>query len=62
MLPERMQELLVLMQLESLSNINHALDVWCTENYDTNKINERYKDLLMEFLTPYALYKTEKSD
>lgn len=32
------------------------------KNYDIQKLGDRYDELGKEFLTPYALTKTEKSD
>ena len=32
------------------------------DNYDLNKFNERYMELLDEFMKPYALNNTEKSE
>ena len=62
MIPERMQELLILMIIENNAKINSELNDCLNEYYDIDKINRRYSFLLMEFLTPYALDKTEKSD
>lgn len=62
MIPEKMQELLILMMIENNAKINSELNEYLNKYYDIDKINERYSFLLMEFLTPYALDKTEKSD
>jgi len=32
------------------------------DNYDLNKFNKRYMELLDEFMKPYALNNTEKSE
>lgn len=62
MIPEKMQELLILMMIENNTRINSELNNYINKYYNTDEINERYSFLLMEFLTPYALTKTEKSD
>lgn len=62
MISEKMLELLVFLNIESVTEINPNLDNWLSENYDTQKINRRYLTLINEFLTDYALNKTEKSE
>lgn len=61
MIPEKMQELLILMMIENNARVNSELNKYLS-NYDIDKINERYFSLMKEFLTPYALTNTEKSD
>ena len=61
MIPEKMQELLILMMIENNARVNSELNKYLS-NYDIDKINERYFSLIKEFLTPYALTNTEKSD
>ena len=62
MIPEKMQELLILMMIENNTRVNSELNKYLNSNYDIDKINERYFSLIKEFLTPYALTNTEKSD
>jgi hypothetical protein len=62
MIPEKMLELLILTKLEDLSNHNPNFDKWVEDNYNIEKINERYLTLMKEFLTPYAKSNAEKSD
>ena len=62
MIPEKMQELLILMMIENNTRVNSELNKYLNSNYDIDKINERYFSLMKEFLTPYALTNTEKSD
>ena len=62
MIPEKMQELLILMMIENNARVNSELNKYLNSNYDIDKINERYFSLMKEFLTPYALTNTEKSD
>lgn len=62
MIPEKMLELLILMNIEQNTQFNKELNQWIIENYDDNQINQRYFTLIKEFLNPYALNKTEKSD
>lgn len=62
MIPEKMQELLILMMIENNTRVNSELNKYLNSNYDIDKVNERYFSLIKEFLTPYALTNTEKSD
>lgn len=56
------EEFAILLLLEnncynSMQFANHIKD-----NYDIDKFNNRYRELLDKFLNDYALNKTEKSD
>lgn len=62
MTSERMLELLLYTNLEILEKQNPKLEDWIVDNFDSEKINLRYIELLNEFLNDYALNKTEKSD
>ena len=56
------QEFIILLLLENNCFNNLKFSDYLDKNYDTKKINGRYRELLDEFLKPYALNKTEKSD
>lgn len=62
MITEKMLELLILNlilnNLDKYSNYKEFL----TQNYNVHKLENRYLELGSEFLLPYALNKTEKSD
>lgn len=62
MIPERIQELTVLLLIENKCNKDKEFNNYLLEKYDTDKVNLRYKELLDDFLNDYALNKTEKSD
>lgn len=63
MIVERMQEFIIMLLIE---NRCHSFDFvfsdYLKENYDIEAFNKRYRILLDEFLSDYALNKTEKSD
>ena len=59
---ERMIKLLVLHQIKLEFHDNSYFKKWLEENYDVDEIDCDYIPLLEEFLTDYALDKTEKSD
>lgn len=62
MIPEKMLELLILKEiLNDLDNDVLYRD-YIVMNYNLSKIENRYDELGKEFLTDYALNKTEKSD
>lgn len=44
------------------SGDKEAFYEYLKEHYDIDKFNERYMELLDEFMKPYALNKTEKSE
>ena len=62
MIYERMSEFIIMLLLERLSIDNRDFEDYFKSNYNLNKFNNRYKNLLDEFLNPYALNKTEKSE
>ena len=62
MISERMSEFVIMLLLERLAIDNRDFEDFFKNNYNLNRFNERYRILLDEFLTPYALNKTEKSD
>lgn len=55
------QEFIILLLLENNCFNNLQFSDYLEKNYDSKKINKRYKELLDEFLEPYALNKIEKS-
>ena len=62
MIPEKMLELLLLIQLENLCNNNLNFSDWAEKNYNVEAINNRYLTLMKEFLSKYAKSSAEKSD
>lgn len=61
MIPEKLQELSVLLLIEQLYNTNELFKKYFYTNCDSNKFNNRYNELLDEFLNDYALNTPEKS-
>ena len=57
-----MQEFIIMLLLERLSFKNEVFCKYLTKNFNTEAFNNRYKELLDNFLKPYALNKTEKSE
>lgn len=55
-------EFIIMLLVERLAYKDDRFYNHFKENYDVNKFNERYRELLDKFLDPYALNKTEKSD
>lgn len=62
MLLEYMCEFNIMLQLAKLAKEDNNFATFLCKKYDINKFNLRYTKLLDEFLTEYALNKTEKSD
>ena len=56
------QEFIILLLLENNCFNNLQFSDYLKDNYDIKKFNERYKELLDNFLNEYALNKTEKSE
>ena len=56
------EEFIILLLLENNCFNNTRFSHYVEDKYDTKEINKRYKELLDEFLKPYALDTTEKSD
>lgn len=59
------QEFIIMLLIENrsyCSNDNGAFYEYLKEHYDLSKFNERYRELLDNFMKPYALNKTEKSE
>lgn len=61
MIIEKMCEFIIMLELEKLSKQNDIFDNYMYQ-HDLNKFNNRYKELLDEFLIPYAMNKPEKSE
>lgn len=55
-------EFIIMLLIERLSYKDDNFNDYFHNNYDVNKFNDRYRELLDKFLDPYALNKTEKSD
>ena len=64
MLPERMQEFIVMLLIENraLKNDNGKFLDFLEERYNLKPFNKRYTELLDEFMNQYALKNAEKSD
>ena len=64
MIPEKMLEFIVMLLIENRCIIddNGIFIDFVEKNHNIEAFNNRYKELLDEFLKPYALNKTEKSD
>lgn len=60
MIIEKMCEFLIMLKIEELAQKNPTFDEYI-HKYDIGKFNNRYRELLDEFLSPYALNKPEKS-
>lgn len=62
MIPEKMLELLILIQISKDYNDDPYYSKYLDANYNVTKLGDRYRELQSEFLTKYALNKTEKSE
>lgn len=63
MIKERMLELLVLSEILTdvgNCNIDFSIRTFNGNQYDNDKLEQRYKCLIEEFLEPYALDSTSK--
>lgn len=63
MIKERMLELLVLSEILTdvgNCNIDFSIRTFNGNQYDNDKLGQRYKCLIEEFLEPYALDSTSK--
>jgi hypothetical protein len=58
------QEFIIMLLIEnrSFQQDEKRFYDYLKEHYDLNKFNERYMELLDDFMKSYALNKTEKSD
>ena len=59
------QEFIIMLLIENRSYCSEdkiAFYEHLKKHYDIDKFNERYMELLDEFMKPYALNKTEKSE
>ena len=59
------QEFIIMLLIENRSYCSkdgRAFYEHLKEHYDIDKFNERYMELLDDFMKPYALNKTEKSE
>ena len=59
------QEFIIMLLIENrsfLTDDNGNFFNYLKEHYDLNKFNERYMELLDDFMKSYALNKTEKSE
>ena len=59
------QEFIIMLLIENRSYCSKDRGVfydYLKEHYDLNKFNERYMELLDDFMKSYALNKTEKSE
>ena len=59
------QEFIIMLLIENrsfLADDNGNFFNYLKEHYDLEKFNKRYLELLDEFLKPYALNNTEKSE
>lgn len=59
------QEFIIMLLIENRSYYSKDEGIfydYLKEHYDLNKFNERYMELLDDFMKPYALNKTEKSE
>ena len=56
------EEFIIMLLLENNCFNNIRFSDYLKDNYDIKKFNERYKELLDNFLKPYALNNTEKSE
>ena len=62
MIPERMLELILWQEVFYTFNNDIEYNDFLTKYYDIEKINKRYLELEKEFLKPYAIDNTEKSE
>ena len=59
------QEFIIMLLIENRSYCSKDEGIfyeYLKEHYDIDKFNERYMELLDEFMKPYALNNTEKSE
>jgi hypothetical protein len=59
------QEFIIMLLIENRSYCSSDKGTfyeYLKEHYDIDKFNERYMELLDNFMKPYALNKTEKSE
>lgn len=56
------EEFTILLLLENNCYNNMRFANYIEDNYNLDKFNKRYKELLDKFFNDYALNKTEKSD
>ena len=59
---EKLVELILLQAIFTDYNLDKEYRDFLDNNYDVNKMQERYLALGKEYLQQYALNKTEKSD
>lgn len=57
-----MSELILMLLLEKKAFEHADFYEYLREYYDIDEFNDRYRELLDDFLNRYALTKTEKSD
>lgn len=62
MTTERMLELILWQEIFYTFNNDTEYNDFLTKYYDIEKINKRYLELGKEFLKPYAIDNTEKSE
>ena len=62
MIVEKMLELILLQEVFYSYNNDMGYNEFLRKNYNIEKMNNRYLELGKEFLNPYALNKTEKSE
>lgn len=62
MIVEKMLELILLHNILADMDDIPVYATYIGENFDFNKLKTRYDELGKEFLQPYALNNTEKSD
>jgi hypothetical protein len=62
MITEKMLEILILSKVLKDYDEKEEYRYFIDDNYSIKKINNRFLELGKEFLQPYALNKTEKSD
>ena len=62
MIPERMLELLILQRICDDYYNDRIYANYLDKHYDMQKLGDRYDELGKEFLTPYAIDNTGKSD
>ena len=56
------EEFIILLLLENNCFNNIKFSDYIKKHYNVDKFNERYRELLDDFLNEYALNKTEKSE
>ena len=56
------EEFIVMLLIENNCFNNIKFSDYIREHYNVYKFNDRYKELLDDFLNEYALNKTEKSE